>query len=306
MEWVITELCNYKCTYCCSGGRTGHCSNDTIEAVYRLLSHLEGNWLIKLIGGEPMIHPKFFEICERVVGVGHSLCMTTNLSLPLTKLERFIDICGDSLEYVTASMHLSQIRANEFVEKAAAFNALKNPKTDFTVNSVVLEDDFEQLRAIEERLANRDVDFKYQIMKIKGKYVKYNEDIESYISKKLISNTEKLRGMRLFGTYCYAGELFFRIEVNGDALRCYSRQPHFYLGNVNRTFKRFTEARPCLARRCTCTVPANRNMIMFDEKAASSIIVKTYLIGLFKYLRQIGQSHGSSESPVISKPGEGA
>jgi len=303
LEWVITELCNYKCPYCCSEGRYGHCSDDTIKAVYRLLYQLEGSWLIKLIGGEPMIHPRFFEICEKVVGLGHKLCMTTNLSLPLEKLARFIEICGDRLDYVTASMHLSQIGIDEFVEKAIAFDSIKDPKTNFAVNSVVMEDNFEQLRAIEERLANRNVDFKYQIMKIRGKYTKYSENIENYISEKLISNTGKLRGKRLFGTYCHAGELFFRIEVNGDAVRCYSRQPHFYLGNVNGTFRRYTEASPCLARRCTCTVPANRNMIRFGEKATASAITKMYLTGLLKNLCQIGRIHGFSRISQYLKTG---
>jgi len=303
MEWVITELCNYRCAYCCSEGRHGHCSGDTIKAVYNLLSQLEGSWLIKLIGGEPMIHPRFFEICEKVVGVGHKLCMTTNLSLPVEKLARFIEICGDRLDYVTASMHLSQVGIDEFVEKAIAFNSRKNPATNFTVNSVVMEDNFDQLRAIEESLSSRNVDFKYQIMKIRGKYIKYSENIENYISEKLISNTEKLRGKRLFGTYCHAGELFFRIEVNGDAVRCYSRQPHFYLGNVNGTFKRYPETRPCLAKRCTCTVPANRNMIRFGEKATASAIPKTYLTGLFKNLHQIGRIHGLSRISQYLKTG---
>ena len=304
MEWVITERCNYRCPYCCSKGRRGHCSGDTIKAVYDLLSRLEGSWLIKLIGGEPMIHPRFFEICEKVVGGGHTLCMTTNLSMPLEKLARFIEICGDRLEYVTASMHLSQIGIDEFVDKAVAFDSLKSPATDFAVNSVVMEDNFEELKAIEERLANRNVDFRYQIMKIRGKYTKYSEHIENYISDKLISNTGQLRGKRLFGTYCHAGELFFRIEVNGDAMRCYSRQPHFYLGNVNGTFKRFKEARPCLAKRCTCTVPANRNMIRFGEKATVSAIAKTYATGLFKNLYQLKRIHAFSRISHYVKSGK--
>ena len=291
LEWVITERCNYRCPYCCSEGRQGHCSGDTIEAVYKLLSQLEGSWLVKLIGGEAMIHPRFLEICEKVICLGHKLCITTNLSLPLEKLVRFIEICGDGLDYVTASMHLSQIRIDEFIDKAIAFNSEKKPGTDFTVNSVIMKDNFEQLREIEERFASRNVDFKYQIMKIGGEYQKYSENIESYISEKLIINTEKLRGKRLFGTYCHAGELFFRIEVNGDAVRCYSQQPRFYLGNVKRTFRRYKEVGPCLARSCTCTVPVNRNMICFGEKATISAISKAYITGLLISLCHMGRIH---------------
>ena len=111
------------------------------------------------------------EICEKVVGLGHKLCMTTNFSLPLKKIEALVDTCGQNLEYITASLHLSQISSiDEFVEKAIAFESIKNRETDFHVNSVVLEDNFEQLREIEEKLSKANVDFKYQIMKIRGKY----------------------------------------------------------------------------------------------------------------------------------------
>jgi len=294
LEWIITEFCNYKCPYCCSEGRNGHCSGDTIKAVYKLLSQLEGSWLVKLIGGEPMVHPRFFEICEKVVGLGHKLCMTTNFSLPLNKLEALVDTCGESLDYITASLHLAQIDSiDEFIEKATAFQSIKNHITDFTVHSVVMEENFEELREIEERLSGAEVDFRYQIMKIRGEYVRYNEEIENYVSDKLIDNTEKLRGRRLFGTLCHTGELFFKINVTGEIVRCYSPQPSFLLGNIQQSFTRFKGPKPCLARRCTCTVPANRDMIRYGEKAAAFATAKAYLMGSFSNLFRFFQSaHG--------------
>ncbi len=291
LEWVVTELCNYSCPYCCFEGKNGHCSGETMEATYRLLSELEGSWLVKLVGGEPMIHPRFFEICEEVTGRGHRLCMTTNFSLPLKKLERLVDSCGDKLDYVTASMHLDQIdHIDDFVEKAVSFVSMKAAETDFTVTSVVKEDNFEQLKRVEERLTNNGVHTEFQIMKIKGQYVCYNEEIEGYISGKLIRNTETLRGGRLFGTFCHTGRLFFKINVNGEAVRCYSQQPYFYLGNVKNDFKRYESIKPCLAKQCTCTVPVNRHMICFGEKASAPVMAKTYVMGLVRDLFRLAKN----------------
>ena len=102
-EWQITKKCNYKCTYCCQkqpfNNEGKHCSMETIEAVFKLLNELPETWLVKLIGGEPLIHPEVFNICRRISRAGHRLLLTTNFSLPLQKLEQLIAMTGDKLAF---------------------------------------------------------------------------------------------------------------------------------------------------------------------------------------------------------------
>lgn len=63
-------------------------------------------------------------------------------------------------------------------------------------------------------------------------------------------------------------------------VRCYNLQPSFYLGNITKgTFKRFKGPRPCMARRCTCVVPANRNMIRFGNKAPTLTMLRSCVRG---------------------------
>jgi len=282
--WRITSKCNYKCPYCSQGRRDSnktsrrHCSDEVVDAVLKLSEDLPGSWFIKLIGGEPLIHPRFFEICEKLASSGHELCTTTNFSLPYGQFQKLIDICDEKLVFLTASLHPSQLKSvDEFIDKAAEFNSKKSASTSFTVTSVLIEEYFENLKAIEQRLTERGVTFKYQVLKVGKKYVKYKDEIEEYISEKLCSNIETIRGKNFFGTLCHTGELFFNIRVNGDVFRCYNDQNCYYLGNIGKgTFKRFKKARPCMAKICTCTAPANRNMICYGEKASKGDIIKTY------------------------------
>ncbi|MFC1885079.1 radical SAM protein [Thermodesulfobacteriota bacterium] len=301
LEWVITESCNYNCPYCCSEGRGGHCSDETVEAVFRLISELEDEWLIKLVGGEPSTHPRFFDICSAVTGAGHKLCMTTNFSPSLSRLEKLIGISGDRLEYITASLHLGQIKKIEdFIEKAHVFNATKNRETQFTITSVVTEDNFRETKEIETQFIEKGVPFKYQVMKAGGKFVDYPEAIETYISDRLIEKTEELRGKNLFGTMCRTGQLFFKINVDGEAVRCYSNQPYFHLGNLKSNFSRFEKPKPCLAGRCTCTVPANRNMIEFGNKAPFLKTAGEYIRGLYSNMtHMITRTKSSSKTTTF-------
>ena len=178
--WNITSKCNYKCPYCYQSKRDSnktsgrHCSDEVADAVLKLARDLPGSWFIKLIGGEPLIYPRFFEMCEKLVSNGHKLCTTTNFSLPFGQFQRLIDICGEKLVFLTASLHPSQLRSvDEFIDKAVEFNLKKSASTYFKVTSVVIEDDFENLKAIEQLLTERGVFFQYQVLKIGNKYFKY-------------------------------------------------------------------------------------------------------------------------------------
>lgn len=307
-EWKVTSKCNYKCSYCCQGIRDinktsgRHCSDEVAEAVLKLAKGLPGAWLIKLTGGEPLIYPRFLEVCEKLISYGHELCTTTNFSLPYNQFQKLIDICGEKLIFLTASLHPSQVKSvDEYIDKAATFNSKKSASTSFTVTSVLVEEDFENLRAIEQRLIERGVTFEYQVLKMGGKYFKYKAEIEEQVKEKLCSNIETIRGKDFFGTLCHTGELFFIIGINGDVFRCYNDQICYYLGNISKgSFRRFTKAMPCMAKRCTCTAPANRNMICYGQKACKGDIVKTYAYYLVKNLPYRGRRFSTKFRKKVS------
>jgi MoaA/NifB/PqqE/SkfB family radical SAM enzyme len=291
-EWVITRKCNYACPYCTPEKKKGalHGSDGTVDAVLGFVSSLQESWLVKLIGGEPFLHPRFFEICTGIVKNGHALCLSTNFSVPLEALQRLVDICGDKLEYLHASFHESQVKdVSRFIEKAVRFKETKRKGTRFIVTAVLLEDDFERLKKIEEKFKESGVNFKFQIRKEKGRYHTYTEEIEAYLSGRLSKNIEKIRGKDFFGTLCHTGRLFFVIQADGNAVRCYNPHPVYYrMGNVaDGSFRRLVKTMPCLSRKCSCTVPANRGMIWHGHRAGVLTMVKARLLArLEKYARE--------------------
>jgi organic radical activating enzyme len=292
LEWDITSKCNYHCSYCIQKEYqlqvSEHCADPTVDAILELLPTLPGQWLIKLMGGEPMIHPRFYEVSQRIAGMGHQIGMTTNFSLPWRRIEQFLDATGDKLQYVTASLHLEQIKSLElFIEKAMAFNTHKQPTTRLLVTSVCLDENFELLKEIAQKFEDAGVKFSFQALKMDGKYLPYsNPEIEPYLKGRLTDNTENIRGMNLYGTMCHTGELFFRITVSGDVIRCYNPQPLSYLGNITEgTFEPFGKPKPCLSAQCTCTVPANRGMIMFGQQASKPELAAAQVEGWMRNFR---------------------
>jgi MoaA/NifB/PqqE/SkfB family radical SAM enzyme len=281
-EWILTDRCNYRCSYCYTRRHRDprHCPDEVVDAVLGFTSERSESWLVKLRGGEASLHPRFYEICERIVGAGHRLTLSTNFSLPLEKWKAFIDICRDSLECLHASFHPGQVKdVDAFIEKAAAFKKNKGHKTRFVVTSVVAREHFDALKEIERAMKERKIRFRFQIEKTYGRYRSYPEEIERYISNKLIKNTEAIRGKDFFGTLCHAGQYFFVIHVDGRVTRCYNPHPLYYeMGNMARgTFRSLKKTAPCLSRMCTCTVPANRNMICYGRKANFFVVTQARL-----------------------------
>jgi len=277
-EWQITDKCNYKCSYCFleKSKHLGDSSDKTINAVFKLLPMLKKSWLVKLTGGEPLNHPSFLKICEKVIHYGHRLCLTTNFSSPLDKFQKLIDICGDKLDFVTASLHIDQIKSiDKFIGDSVRFNSKKNPHTNFHITAVLTKGSFNNLKRAEKIFKNKNIPFSSLPLKNNGMYYRYNDEIEKYIHDKSTGNIESIRNNNFFGNICYCGKYFFRINIAGDVFRCYNYQPlYYYLGSLmDNTFKRLNKPKLCFAQKCSCAVPANRNMIQYKNKVPTQVVL---------------------------------
>lgn len=272
LEWELTTRCNYDCSYCTQRQYAalswGDCRDDVVDAVLRLLRSRRGSWLVKLSGGEPFLHPRFLEIAGAIAAMGHRVSTTTNFSVPQRVLQRFLDVAGGQLEYLTASVHLEQVRdLPGFVEKARWFQKAKPASARFVVTTVGVESALEPLRSLAGTFDAAAIPFEVAPLKDGTSFVTYRDPaFVRFMESRPLGRVEEIRGSRLVGTLCHTGSQFVRITLDGDALRCYNLQPRFALGNVLEGVRWLDGPKPCLARECTCVVPANRHMIEFGRR----------------------------------------
>lgn len=287
IEWELTTRCNYDCSYCTqrtyAGLNWADCSDETVDAVLTLLRSREGSWLVKLSGGEPFLHPRFIEITESVARMSHRVATTTNFSVPQRVLERFLEASGAELAYLTASLHLEQVRdVQAFVEKARWFQSAKPADARFIVTTVGIESELSRLKKLADEFSVAGISFEVAPRKEGSRYTEYTDpEFLEFMNRHALAHVQEIRGARMVGTMCHTGSLFVRITLDGDVLRCYNYQPRFALGNIVRgDFRWLDGPKPCLARQCTCTVPANRNMIEYGNRVGPLSVSRDLLSAL--------------------------
>lgn len=81
-ELNITNKCNLNCYFCSMG--SGYTVNDfesiTIKKLDKIVEQLKKVHCcyVSLSGGEPMVHPEFFEIAKKLTGEGFRVTVATN------------------------------------------------------------------------------------------------------------------------------------------------------------------------------------------------------------------------------------
>ena len=82
VAWQITNECNLACLHCIEESGPGKAFADELarEEALRVIDELLANEVpyISFSGGEPMLHPAFFEMVERVTSHGAQLKIETN------------------------------------------------------------------------------------------------------------------------------------------------------------------------------------------------------------------------------------
>ena len=272
LEFTITSKCNYACEYCVAKlGKNKnqdmiHASDKTIENFKIVLSKIKKNSRVKITGGEPIIHPKFFETAKEVVKNGHRLVVGTNFSLPNHHFEQVIDAIEDGEFRVIASLHLSQVESvDSFVNKVISLKKYGQSKITISVVSVVTEENYEILKGAKEKLALEGVKLSFQHLKTNdGDFVEYAPHIMQHFPEKHIS--KRLKGFKSYGTICAAGYRFLKIRASGNVSRCFSEHKNLYdLGNINNLCQPLRIPLPCLASKCTCLLPINNGLIDFEN-----------------------------------------
>jgi MoaA/NifB/PqqE/SkfB family radical SAM enzyme len=82
VAWQLTNECNLACLHCIEESGPGKAFRDELarEEIFHVIDELAAMSVpyMSLSGGEPMVHPLFFELVERICAAGMELKVETN------------------------------------------------------------------------------------------------------------------------------------------------------------------------------------------------------------------------------------
>lgn len=271
VEWQVCGTCNYDCSYCIQSkaSRVGHPSPEEVDGFLDFFEKLPGAWEVKMTGGEPFAFKAFIEriVPGLVERTPHTVSLLTNLSAPLSILERFARLTQGRLGIVSASLHLEFTTVETFVEKAVRLRELMSPDARLVINEVLVPGRLEEVARAKRLVEAAGLKWFPQVMKVKGGVHAYDEADAGRLLP-LIGAAPTPRDANLAPSYrgrlCWTGVDYFVLTQRGDGWSCRTarRFDAGFLGNVHDgSFRLMDAPRPCAWDICPCTVPANRGMI---------------------------------------------
>lgn len=80
---IVTHVCNMNCNFCCDKyrGQREYISLADVEIACQVAKEHDLKEIL-IVGGEPTMHPKLFEICKLIKSYGFKLILTTNYTKP--------------------------------------------------------------------------------------------------------------------------------------------------------------------------------------------------------------------------------
>lgn len=274
VDWVITDTCNYSCSYCRNGNRivSEKSKDGSLDILLsKIKKNLKGSWRFNLLGGEPFIRSDFLYVTEKLVSMGHHISIYSNFSSPWEKIEKFLKITGKNLDILCASLHLEQADVDDFIEKA---KKVKKMFPDIFVISIADKNQKEILSDIAKRINKHKIPYIIRRQRLKNDDIlKYPKDYLDFMKKNNLQqfaffdenkfniidrNLSKVlhKGDFAFkGCNCWAGSRYFILLNSGNAFKCFpaKREEKGYLGNMlDDTFSLEKNSSKCEFDLCFC------------------------------------------------------
>lgn len=150
--WNVSDVCNYKCTYCdehSNGGKNPNLSTiNTGKILEEIFQHFHSNGIravkVFFTGGEPSYWPLLPDICQTLLDLSQkyqmqqSIGMNTNLSRPLSWWEKNINYFKD----ISASFHVEFADPIKFLEKIKFLERRSN----LIVRMMMQKDNFQKIK----------------------------------------------------------------------------------------------------------------------------------------------------------------
>lgn len=250
LTWVVSNLCNYRCSYCREdlwGG--SHQNTNNVEEYKAALLELfrvysgAGKEILHVFfsGGEPTYWKPLIEVCAFINAEApkyfksHILGINTNLSRPLSWWQEY----GHFFDEITASYHVERAVPEKFIENVQFLG----DKSSLLVRLMMMNSRFEEMKAVGELLKQRCDNFTleyarlYTELSFSAEEAKYDEKHEvfmrenaSYFSQfrkpmaKKVNYTPPLEGRFSDGTVrtIYTGEISARAENHFRGWTCFA------------------------------------------------------------------------------------
>lgn len=276
VDWSLTQACNFKCDYCHVSDVVAN-EKANVDYLLQLLNSTGKTWTITLSGGEPMIHPKFIEICEKLTK-DHFISINTNLSRP-NVLEKFVKLIDPKrVKMIDVSLHIQerQKRDKEYSTIQKNLKSLKENGFTYILNTVFHPTLSENKEDYEKEYQNFEDEIVFK--RFKGLFNnKYYPLSYTPAEKKQIARHFDYSSNRLDYDYlsvkCWAGVNLIKIKANGDVQRCPGDNTSLgNLGNINEeNVQLLKKATACNVSSCPCWGPANVEL-KDDEKVLQRAI----------------------------------
>ena len=160
VSWLLGRYCNYKCSYCWVHGRSDKKDHRPTRLCLKTVDLIKAqarangfnSFHFSLSGGEPTLHPGYFDILKRladdVLNTNYtSIHMTTNLSKGEKWFRKYV---GYATQFdrasITASYHQEYINDNNKFANKLLF--LQNEGINITINMVMIPERFDELHEI--------------------------------------------------------------------------------------------------------------------------------------------------------------
>lgn len=211
--WELTLACNMRCKHCGSSAGSARLNELSTEECFSLCEELaQANCdMVSLMGGEPFVHPDWYDISWCVKDLGMNLAFVSNgLLVPniVDKLSRLEPtVVGISLDGIEKT-HDSIRRDGSFKVALEAIDMLLKENIQVTVITTISKTNFSDLLKLRSLLKKREVNWQIQIAEPFGNFDRSLAiDEEEYYASAMFIVSEnvknKFNDMPVVGAHCY-------------------------------------------------------------------------------------------------------
>lgn len=290
VNWCLTNICNFKCTYCPSDLHNGTQPGLKSDRIKQEISNIANHYSDKKIffeftGGEVTYYKNFLEVAEHVKSLGCDLGIISNGKREISYWEKL----GPNLDHVCLSYHTE----NNYPERFLEVLDFLHQSTTIHVNVMMNPELFDHGMELAKQVAKRkgvSIALQPLYKGMVGEMYDYTKDQKDILDAQMLSlmsreeldthfdgknlkiyrgdmkfiddqgnyevlNTPDIlvRGLNNFkGWDCNAGLENVVIDFYGNVRRAWCNDPNIRIGSLNSEFEYPTEPIKCSITNCHC------------------------------------------------------